>query len=74
MGLERRMKMKKVQLFDKNTLLVYLINELSAKQTWEVTTILDDDGCWTGQVLIKELGSEEPKDIDDYYKKIAERC
>lgn len=66
--------MKKVQLLDKNTLLVYLINELSAAQTWEVTTILDDDGCWTGQVLLKEAGTAEPKDIENYYKKIAERC
>jgi hypothetical protein len=62
--------MKDVMKLDKNTLLVYLINELSANQTWEVTTILDDDGCWTGQVLLKGLNDAEPTDIENYYNSL----
>lgn len=63
---------KQKRTYTKETLLVYLINELSNKQNYEVTTILDDYGCWTGNVEIKSTLNEEVDD-DEYYKTIAER-
>lgn len=60
-----------VMILDKNTLLVYLINELG-NHPWKVTTVLDDNGCWTAQ-LILEGTEEEPKDIEKYYKNLSQR-
>lgn len=61
-----------VMILDKNTLLVYLINELG-DHPWKVTTVLDDNGCWTAH-LILEGTEEEPKDIENYYHKISNQC
>ena len=60
-----------VMTLDKNTLLVYLINELG-NHPWKVTTVLDDDGCWAAQVILEGTG-EKPKDIENYYKNLAKR-
>lgn len=60
-----------VMILDKNTLLVYLINELG-DHSWKVTTVLDDNGCWTAH-LILEGTEEEPKDIENYYKNLIQR-
>lgn len=65
------MAKKSEMILDKNTLLVYLINELG-NQSWKVTTVLDDNGCWTAHLII-EGTNEKPKDIENYYKSIAKR-
>ena len=59
----------KKMILDKNTLLVYLINELGNNSV-EVTTILDEDGCWTGHLVIKETDAE-PTDIENYYNSLG---
>ena len=58
--------MEREQIFDKNTLLVYLINELSPQKNYKVRTVLSSSGCWTGKVIIEET-TQKPKDIDEYY-------
>ena len=59
--------MEREQIFDKNTLLVYLINELiSPQKNYKVKTVLTSSGCWTGKIIIEET-TQEAKDIDEYY-------
>jgi hypothetical protein len=60
--------MEKEQIFDKNTLLVYLINELiSPTKNYKVKTVLTSEGCWTGKIIIEETTQDAEKDIDEYY-------
>ena len=61
--------MKNTKIYSKETLLVYLINELS-NGNFEVITHLDGNGCWTGHIEIKTSHNEENEDVE-YYKKIA---
>lgn len=59
--------MERGQIFDKNTLLVYLINELiNPTKNYKVKTVLTSEGCWTGKIIIEET-TQEAKDIDEYY-------
>lgn len=62
--------MEDILFLDKDTLLVYLINELSSNVNYKVTTILDDNGCWTGKVNIEI--SQKSIDVGKYYRKIAD--
>ena len=61
--------MKDVEILSKETLLVYLINELSGGNH-KVTTHLDKDGCWVGKIEI-EVSYEEENDDKKYYKELA---
>ena len=64
------------QIFDKNTLLVYLLNELSDDMNYEVETILTPDGCWTGKVKISEKTKFENRPLTnvlDYYIQLGEQ-
>ena len=45
------------QLFDKNTLITYLINELSNDVIIEADTELKN-GCWVGKIHLTELSPE----------------
>ena len=56
-------------ILSKETLLTYLINELSSGN-YEVTTHLDNQGCWIGKVTIEISGKEENND-NDYYKALV---
>ena len=60
-----------IQILDKNTLLVYLINELSSNFNYEVDTILSPEGCWTGQINIRTTEKDSEQDIVNYYKNIS---
>lgn len=62
--------MEDILFLDKDTLLVYLINELSPNVNYKVTTILDDNRCWTGKVNIEI--SQDKSNVGEYYKRIAE--
>lgn len=64
--------MEREQIFDKNTLLVYLINELSPYINYKVNTILTPNGCWSGKIIIEET-SQKAKDIDNYYNNIINK-
>lgn len=44
---------KDIKRLSKETLVYYLLNELGNNGTWEVTTHLTDDGCWTGAIDIR---------------------
>lgn len=61
--------MDRTEIYSKETLLVYLINELS-KGNFLVTTVLDDEGCWTGEIHIKETPIPN-NDDDNYYLNLA---
>ena len=61
--------MEDKKIYSKETLLVYLINELS-NGNFEVITHLDGEGCWLGHIEIKVSDNEKNEDIE-YYKKIA---
>jgi hypothetical protein len=61
--------MKNITTLSKETLLVYLINELS-KGNFKVTTHLDENGCWVGKIDI-EVSHEEENNDDDYYRLLA---
>lgn len=56
--------------YSKPTLITYLLNELG-NGNFEVTTVLDENGCWTGKVII-EQSSADRNDDAEYYKAIAE--
>jgi hypothetical protein len=64
------------QIFDKQTLLVYLINELSDNFNYEVDTKLTPEGCWSGEVVIKEKHKTDTPLIDplDYYIDLGKDC
>lgn len=76
------------QLYDKNTLIAYLMNELSDNLIIEVDTELENH-CWVGKIHITERPAELlggtlltnytddtlkalEQSIDDYYKSIYE--
>lgn len=63
--------MEDILFLDKDTLLVYLINELSPNVSYKVTIILDNNGCWTPKINIA-TSQNEPTDVGEYYKRIAE--
>lgn len=75
-------------LYDKNTLIAYLMNELSDNVIIEVDTELEND-CWVGKIHLTERPAELlggtlltnytddtlkalEQSIDDYYKSIYE--
>ena len=61
--------MERVEILSKETLLCYLINELS-NGNYEVTTHLDRNGCWLGEISIK--GTNEILNEDqDYFHNLA---
>ena len=53
----------------KETLLVYLINELSSGN-YKVTTDLDEEGCWVGRIHIESC-FEKNNDDDEYYMNLV---
>lgn len=67
----------RTQVFDKNTLLIYLTNELSPNCNYKVETELTPDGCWKGKIIIEETSQDHNEDVNNYYLAIAEnikRC
>lgn len=61
--------MNNVQVLSKETLLVYLINELG-DGNFKVTTVLDENGCWTNKVIIEGSTNENNED-NSYYKELV---
>lgn len=63
-------KMKKdIMRLSKNTLICYLLNELD-NATFEVTTHLTEDGCWTGAIDIRFAEGPDNDDVE-YFKALA---
>lgn len=58
------------EIYDKNTTLVYLINELSPQKNYVVSTELTEEGCWSGRVVIQETRLQH--ESDKYYLTLAE--
>ena len=63
--------MIKEVIYKKETVLTYLINELSNKCNYKVSTVLTPDGCWTGEIRIQETLNQNVED-ENYYLAIAE--
>ena len=61
--------MERVEILSKETLLCYLINELS-NGNYEVTTHLDRNGCWLGEITIKGT-NEQTNEDSDYFHELA---
>lgn len=64
--------MEEKNIYSKETMLVYLINELSSGN-YEVITHLDKDGCWVGHIEIKQTNLKENKDIKYYENLLTNR-
>jgi hypothetical protein len=64
---ERGNKMERVEILSKETLLCYLINELS-NENFEVTTHLDREGCWLGEITIKAVNEPINEDQEYFYE------
>lgn len=62
--------MKHEIVLTKETLITYLLNELSGAVTHKVTTYLDENGCWIGKLKIES--SNEPNQDCKYYKALTE--
>lgn len=60
--------MNRKTTLSKETLLVYLINELSSGN-YTVTTELDEDGCWLGKVRIEAC--LEKNNDNEYYMNLV---
>lgn len=61
--------MERTEILSKETLLCYLINELS-NGNYEITTHLDREGCWLGEITIK--ATDEPTNEDqEYFHELA---
>lgn len=61
---------KDIKRLSKATLIYYLLNELGNNATWEVTTHLTDDGCWTGAIDIR-FTKEGLNNDAEYIKALA---
>ena len=61
--------MERTQILSKETLLCYLINELSSGN-FEVTTHLDRKGCWLGEITIKAV-NEPTNEDQEYFHELA---
>ena len=61
--------MDRVEILSKETLLCYLLNELS-NGNYEVTTHLDKNGCWLGEISIKGT-YEKTNDDQEYFHELA---
>ena len=61
--------MDRVEILSKETLLCYLINELS-NGNYEVTTHLDENGCWLGEISIKGT-NEKTNEDQEYFHELA---
>jgi hypothetical protein len=59
--------MERIQVLSKETLLCYLINELS-NENFEVTTHLDREGCWLGEITIKAVNEPINEDQEYFYE------
>lgn len=64
---------KDIMRLSKETLICYLLNELSNNVTWEVTTYLTDDGCWKGAIDIRFAEEGLGNDDIEYFKTLATR-
>lgn len=53
--------MKEIKILSKIMALIYLFYEFG-NVNFKVTTILDDNGCWTGKVMLEQ--TEEPPQND----------
>ena len=51
--------MKDVRIFNKDELLVFIINECSNNCNYKVTVELDEDGCWLNKFAIEGINKEE---------------
>jgi hypothetical protein len=58
------------EIYDKNTTLVYLINELSPQKNYVVCTELTEEGCWGGRVIIQE--TDLKAESDKYYLSLVD--
>ena len=61
--------MERTEILSKETLLCYLINELS-NGNYEVTTHLDREGCWLGEISIM-VTDEKINDDQEYFHELA---
>jgi hypothetical protein len=59
------------EIYDKNTTLVYLINELSPQKNYVVSTELTKEGCWAGRVIIQETRKQH--ESENYYLTLAKK-
>jgi hypothetical protein len=66
--------MDRVEIFSKETLLCYLINELS-DGNYEITTHLTEDGCWLGSIDIRQTDKQKWTDNEDqeYFHELGKR-
>lgn len=62
--------MEHEMVLTKETLITYLLHELSGADTHKVTTYLDENGCWIGKLKIES--SNEPNQDSKYYKALTE--
>lgn len=62
---------KDIKRLSKETLIYYLLNELGNEATWDVTTYLTDDGCWTGAIDIRFAKKDIDNDDIEYIKALA---
>ena len=56
--------MKKVKILSKIMALIYLFHEFG-NVNLKVTTVLDDNGCWIGKVILEQT-TENPKDDTEF--------
>lgn len=59
--------MERVEILSKETLLCYLLTELSGGN-YEVITHLDRNGCWLGEITIKVTEETTNEDSDYFYE------
>ena len=63
--------MQRTEILSKETLLCYLINELS-NGNYEVETHLDRDGCWLGEITIR-VTEEQTNEDQEYFHELAKK-
>ena len=65
--------MDRIEILSKETLLCYLINELS-DGNYQIITHLDEDGCWLGSIDIRPTDKQDWLDNTDeqYYITLAD--
>ena len=61
--------MERTEILSKETLLCYLLTELSGGN-YEVITHLDRNGCWLGEITIK-VTEETTNEDQEYFHELA---
>ncbi len=62
--------MRKVKFLSKLMALIYLFHEFG-NGNLKVTTVLDDEGCWVGKVILESTNEPavDDKEFADFYTK-----